>query len=141
MREKKHIRAVFMGCFKKNFSIFYVLGTVYFGVCHIYKVLCRSVSHSVCHVCFFPGGQTIFLSPGDKQILTLFIGGTPFLPLKVPSHARICYRRLITCFSDPLQETHCLFLGSVTGDYCLFLGSFYPANFSLIRYFKGEGGL
>ena len=47
----------------------------------------------------------------------------------------------IACFLDPLQETHCLFLGSVTGDYCLFLGSFYPDNLSLIRYFKAEGGL
>ena len=33
-----------------------------------------------------------------------------------------------------LQETHCLFLGSVTGDYCLFLGSLYSDNFSLISY-------
>ena len=52
----------------------------------------------------------------------------------------IRYRRLIAYFSDPLQETHCLFLGSVTGDYCLFLGSLYPDNFSLITNFRGEGG-
>ena len=50
------------------------------------------------------------------------------------------YRRLIASFLDPLQETHCLFLGSVTGDYCLFLGSLYSDNLSLISYFKAEGG-
>ena len=42
---------------------------------------------------------------------------------------------------DLLQDTHCLFLGSVTGDYCLFLGSFYPDSFSIMGYFKAEGGL
>ena len=31
----------------------------------------------------------------------------------MPSYSKICYRRLIACFSDPLQETHCLFLGSI----------------------------
>ena len=46
----------------------------------------------------------------------------------------------IACFLDPLQKTHCLFLGSNTGDYYLFLGSLYPDNFSLISYFKAEGG-
>ena len=56
------------------------------------------------------------------------------------SYSKICYRRLIACFLDPLQETHCLFLGSVTGDYCLFLGSLYPDNFSFISYFRVEGG-
>ena len=39
-------------------------------------------------------------------------------------------------FSDQLQETHCLILGSITGDYCLFLAFLYSYNFSLISYFK-----
>ena len=39
------------------------------------------------------------------------------------------YRRLVACFSDPLQETHCLFLGSL-----------YTDNLSLISYFRLEEG-
>ena len=37
------------------------------------------------------------------------------------------------------QETHCLFLGSMTGDYCLFLGSRYSDNFSLVILKLKEG--
>ena len=37
-----------------------------------------------------------------------------------------------------LQKTLCLFLRSVTGDYCLFLWSLYPDSFSLISYFRAE---
>ena len=43
---------------------------------------------------------------------------------------RIHYRRLVVSFLDPLQETCCLFLGSL-----------YSDNFSLISYFRAEGGL
>ena len=42
------------------------------------------------------------------------------------------YMSLIACFSVPFQETHCLFLGSVTGDYYLFL---------LISFVRAEKGL
>ena len=47
------------------------------------------------------------------------------------------YRRLIACFSDPLQETHCLFLRSITGDYCLFLGSL-SAKTSILKLKEGR---
>ena len=57
-----------------------------------------------------------------------------------PSYTKICYRRLISRFSDLLQEIHCLFLGSITWDYCLFMGSLYSEHFSLINYFIAEGG-
>ena len=38
-------------------------------------------------------------------------------------------------------ETRCMFLGSVTGDCCLFSVSLYSDNFSLVSYFRAERGL
>ena len=39
-------------------------------------------------------------------------------------------KETIPCFLDPLEDTHYLFLGSVTGDFF----------FSLISHFRAKGG-
>ena len=38
-------------------------------IIYVYKALRSLVNLSVCHVLFVPGGQTICLSPGDKQFV------------------------------------------------------------------------
>ena len=86
---------------------------------------------------------------GLKIIHSLILeGGGVLNPPILSSHiiwyplgGRVKYHIRLDKQDGPLQETHCLFLGSVTGDYCLFLGSLYPDNFSLITYFRAEGGL